>query len=681
MTYNGDAVLPLEKGQAGENFAQVNIPNQDGDQWLRARLNGMIVEATTAKKSLEDEWRKYRRYYEADQWKKNRATWRANNVINVIFSVIETVHPLLTDDLPMLSAKPREEENYPQAEMLSAAFEFLHEKLNIYTTVSASLWDALLYGSGILKVTWDADDEPRAFKDKESGKFYDLASGGLSDEPVVQPIGEVCVERISPFFLYPDPAGTSFDDCAYVVEAKPVDMSYIRKRWPQFADRISPDDVGLPSLTGTWDNKPLVVDFTKVAGSNYQLTHDPRYLGIDGQGQDEGNKRTRVMLYEVWVNDVGLLTNATSSDFGELQSKYPNGRIITMAGGIILDDKANPFGGEKFPYVKFDDYTLNDVFWGMGECKQLMTLQKEINKRSCQLIENAELIANPKTLIPDGSGIDIDEWTSRPGEVHPIHGEYEPKFMIPPPLPGYVFNHLEATKHDVEWISGVNEVMMGQGGGGITSASAINALREAAQTKIRKKVRNRNIGMKQMGNKILSRIQQFYTIPRQIRISGDAHLNFATLEARELNGIFDIIIEAGSAMPVSADAKFQQATTMLELGIIDKEAFLEMAQIPNRDKIVARMREKEQQGQQQQAAQSQQEQQMQGAQQQQSDQAAQDQQMMKQTHDVNMELVRGGQAPAQTPPQMPLAGEPPPPPDLPPQLVEMMKADMQAGKL
>lgn len=673
MTYNGNALLPLEAGQqSGEGFAQVNVPQQDGDQWLRARLNSMIVEATSAKQPLEDEWRKYRRYYEADQWKKNRPSYRANNVINVIFSVIETLHPLLTDDLPLLSAKPREEENYPQAEMLSAAFEFLHEKLGLDTKLSEILWDALLYGSGILKVTWDSEAEPRSFKDRESGQYFDLASGGLNPNPVVQPIGEVCVERISPFFLYPDPAGTSFDDCAYVVEAKPVDMSYIRKRWPQFANRISPDDVGLPQLVGSWDNKPLVVDFTKVAGSNYQLTHDPRYLGIDGQGQDEGNKRTRVMLYEIWVKDVGLLANATNSDFTQILEQYPNGRVVTMAGGVILDDKPNPFGNDSFPYIKCDDYPLNDAFWGMGECKQLMTLQTEINKRSCQLIENAELIANPKTLVPDGSGIDLDEWTSRPGEVHPYHNEYKPEFMIPPPLPSYVFSQLTETKHDVEWISGVNEAMQGMGAGGVTSASAINALREAAQTKVRKKVRTRNTAMKQMGNKILSRMQQFYTLPRQFRISGDAHLNFATLDAAELGGIFDITIEAGSAMPVSADAKFQQATTMLELGIIDKEAFLEMAQIPNRDKIVARMREREQE-------EKQMAQQDALAQQQMQAQQSQDEMAMKQSHDMNMEMMRGGQVPAQNPPQMSPAGEPPPPPDLPPELVEQMKADMQSG--
>jgi len=633
---------------AGNALMQVNVPDPTGAA-LAGRCRGLIDESKRAKQQLEVEWKKYRRFYLANQWPKNRPTYKANNVINVIHSTIESVLPILTDDLPILEAKPRIEEEYTKAEKITHTYKFLHRKLGMENTIEETQLDALTYGSGFYKVTWDADREPRNYIDSETGE---LAVDEMGKRRVIT-IGEVGVFRISPFLIYPDPAATCVEDCAYIIEAKPVDLDYIRLRYPEHVDRVKVEDIPLPTAHSDWSDDPVVIDHN----------HDRRYSGTSAGDNTEGRKR--VMLYEIWVKELSLLRQATEqTPLAYDYEQFPNGRLITMAGDVILRDIPFPYDDGEYPYVKQDDYPVSDSFFGMGECPNLMPLQKELNKRSSQLIENAQMIGNPKLLNPNQSGIDLSKWNSKPGTIITYEPDFPPKFLEVTPLPNYIFEILESTKRDVEWISGVHDVSMGRQPQGITAASAIAELQEAAQTKIRKKIRVRDRALEKVGEKMLSRIRQFYDEPRQIRVAGDEGFTFDEIHAPDLDGIFDIEINTGTRHPLSRAGRFQEAITLSEAGKIDDESLLEVIDWPGRDKINARRREREQREMEMQ-------QQQMGIQQQMTIQ----QQQMKGDQQLEMEGMRQeGQMQQQMPP---LEGMPAPPQGMPPEEAERLMALMQ----
>jgi hypothetical protein len=643
------------------SFAPKPVVN---DEELVTRCKALIEQAKQAKRGIEADWKKYRRYYEGYQWKKGRASWKSNLVINVVFSTIETILPLLTDDIPLLIASPRNEEAYRKSEIVTGTMRFLWGKLEIDETLERVLDDGLIYGTGIFKVGWDTEAEPRLLVDpatsepmlmhpetgevamRENPETGEVEVDKEAGREQVLPIGEVRVTRLSPFFLFPDPCATSLDDAAYIIDAKPVDMTYIKKHWPDKAHLIQTDQLGLPESSSSWGDDVRIVD----------LKHDRAFTSPGDK--EEPTKRARVVLYEMWVKDPGLLVDARADVAAEYE-KYPGGRVITMASGVILHDRANPFADGHYPYALYQDYPLNDAFWAMGEVQQLLTLQQELNARAAQIVENAQMTGNPQWLVPTLAGIDRDTLNTRPGNYIPYNHPFKPEPTYPAQMPNYIFEFFESTKRDTEWISGVHDVTQGRSPAGVTAASAIAELQEAANTKVRKKIRIRDRTLRTLGKLILSRIQQFYNEERQVALSGaDGGLQFPTLWSDVLQGYFDIELETSTAWPVSRSTMFQQVLSLGELGWIDVEAGLKALKWQDRDKIIARNKQREEE---------------------------QKQMQMAQAQGTPPQGGPGPQGPpaqqGETPPVIPgMEGLPPdlmPPGDMPPEVAQQMMMQMQ----
>ena len=686
-------IEPVQGGPVDFDAAMPRKPMMDTPfqtQTETDKVKELISRAQAAKREYEEKWREYREFYNGQQWRKDRPKYRVSQVINVCFATIETVHPLLTDDMVKMSAQPREPGQYEAAEKLTNAFDFHHEKLNLGRKVSIILKDALMYGSGVCKVFWDSDALPMIQVPDEYG--------GMTSEPM----GEIGVTRINPFYIYPDPTATTVEDCAFLIEGKPVSLDLVKLNYPEKADDLKAEDLPIESRTGQY-GKPTgeTTDTTRDEGSKYPYGASPK--------DDD-----RVMVYEVWMRNVGMLLDkdATVEEIAQADQEFPNGRLITICGDIVLSDRQWPFEDGLYPYVKFDDYMQTDKFWGMGEIEQIMPQQKEINKRASQIIENAQLTANPPLVVDKNSGVDTDLLTSRPGIIIEKNPGAEVGYLEPPRLPEYVFTAQKESKLDLDMVSGVHDVSRGALSQSITSGVAIAELQEAAHTRIREKVRNRNESIVDVAQLMISRMQQYYEMPRQMRILGGKPEDtqgqaegmpppepfvFQTLERQELGGMFDVRIETGTELPQSQAGKFQEVIALFELGIADEEAVLDVINFPNRAKLMERKRAKEaEQMQMQQQQMMQQQQQQQGMEQDKlalqeqqmmlQDEQAQDklglqeQQMMQQQMQAEMQAQQQGMqgGPPGGPP--PLEGMPAPPQGMPPEEAERIMAMMQGAQ-
>ena len=149
------------------------------------------------------------------------------------------------------------------------------------------------------------------------------------------------------------------------------------------------------------------------------------------------------------------------------------------------------------------------------------------------------------------------------------------------------------------------------------AAAAIEALTEAANTRMRLKVRYLEASLRQTGRLVVSLIQQFYNTQRVIRIAGkdgeellDAVLDFVSVnqpggqggEEVSLENIipkdseFDIRIGAGSTLPVSRQSRFQQALQLYQVGAIDQVELLKHSGWPRFEEVIARMMQAQQGG-------------------------------------------------------------------------------------
>ena len=569
------------------------VPVGGPDSKLIGKLQALVTEAREQKAPIERKWKRWREYYEGKQWqdKPNRPSWRVSNVINVSFANVETALSVVMSMMPKLIANPTNQESVGKAESVTAALHFLWKKLKMRKSVKLALKDSLFYGSGIMKVTWNpSTNYVDEFVYDEEGNVQ-MDDG--KPKKAKQPIGEVSVRRVSPFHLDPDPLCLSLDEAAYTIETKDVDIGYIRKRWPEKARDVTANVIGQPQLDKVWDSSAAVVDTTR----------DPKYVrGAKGGGVISA--RSQVKLYEIWVKDIGLLyDDEDNPDWKSLYEKYKNGRVIIMAGDTKLMDIPNPYDDGQLPYIKFDNIERPDMFWGKSEIEPIEPLQKELNRRSSQIMESANLTADPKVLVPRSSGLKEESITTKPGEKIPYMGTAKPEYLIPPALPTYVMQNLDRTMGHVERVSGNYDLLGGARQANISAASAISNLMEQAEKRPRMKMENLNDALREMGELMVSRIRQYYDQRRQIAVSkddGSGGVVFYEIYNKELGGHYDIEIEVGSNLPTSQTVLFQWAMSLFEIGVLDDKWLLTAIEWPHRDQIIADNEERKAKEQQQQ---------------------------------------------------------------------------------
>ena len=148
----------------------------------------------------------------------------------------------------------------------------------------------------------------------------------------------------------------------------------------------------------------------------------------------------------------------------------------------------------------------------------MLSPQQAVNDLSNQVIDNAKHTANMQWIIDKNAGIPKGELTNRPGLIIRKNPGAEVRRDSPPSMPMYVSEMITRNEQAIEVISGVHDITRGQTPTGIESASAIQALQEAANQRIRLKITLLEETLSDMGNEWLSRMKQFWKSNRVIPV-------------------------------------------------------------------------------------------------------------------------------------------------------------------
>lgn len=561
---------PME-GSNSANIGQKVIPDDQGE--IQKKLAEQVLAAYKAAKkfrsTFDRHWDRWYRLYSGQQWEGPRPEWRSTPVVNFIFSTIETILPIMTDNNPQINVVPKNRSSMQTSFLMGTIMEMIWQKQRMGIKLPETIKNALKYGTGIQKVWWN----PK------------LADG----------LGDVAISVVDPRHFYPSPGAKSIEDASYVVFAANVPLDTVLRDFPEAKGRI---------VGGIWDEDLSVhkTSTSQRADSGVFLGPTSNTAGTDvtnntgsTQGRDGTMSRDQLVTFiEWWHKDDNDQTWVT-----------------IMANGILLKHDKNPFNHNKFPFVKYVDYLIPSMFWGMGEVQQLEKLQESINQRRAQTTDILRLTGNPPFVADADSGVNPKAMTNRPASIIFKNRGSEVKWLTPPQLPAALFEIQELDKQDFDAISGVLDVTQGRRPTGIEAASAIAELQEAAQTRIRFKVRLMEEAMKELGEMMLSLVQQFYTEERTIRIKGPSNggyefvqinqetINPATQQPTRINdvtiGEFDVEIGVGSTMPVNKTRRADQMIELFQLGVVDKRAVLENVGLPPEEyeQILARMEQEE----------------------------------------------------------------------------------------
>lgn len=556
---------------------------------------------------------RYLKYFTGQFWAdmEKKSQWESGIFINLIFSTIMTIAPILTDNKPVWGLRARK--------------PFFQKYLEVYKDAGDCLWDieemdmklfdiclcSLIMKIGYFKVFFDPD--------REDGK------------------GEVTISLVDPREFVMCPGYTDPWDAPWCGEKMLKPLDWIRRTFPEKGKEVKPE--------------------------NYQ--DDDNKLNID-EAEDYELTDQFAMIYHIWIKDDTAMTylkTMADPETKEIKKKKVKEKsssgswIITFADNMDepLEVKPYEYNHKKAPYVPLYDYKVPFRHMGMGEVDQLETLNLEYNLIAKKIAKHVKMYADPNWIVDAASGIDPELFKKElagGGNVYTkLQGSDDPKqaqIAVFNPLGLQFFQSIPAA---VEEVSGVTETSKGMSAKKQRqSAHEISALLETSYTRTRQRVRNLEWTIKRVYQLVIEIMQEYYTETRTFgRTTEEGHEWFNVSNNKEFalkmnepqppeqgmgqkdqteidqdnknyeqaqkdygalveyltdeNSVyakFDIIIETNSTLPLDKQSLANLCLQLAEIQLtpnsaIDLETLLEVLQFPHKDKVLKRLKAVQQQ--------------------------------------------------------------------------------------
>lgn len=262
--------------------------------------------------------------------------------------------------------------------------------------------------------------------------------------------GEIRIEFVSTFDLYPDPKARYWDEAEWVIHAKRRSLEYIKARYPEEGKWVQADKDGPQEIVQN------------------QLDN----LTGDGNARGTGTAQHTAILKELWEKP---------------SVRFPKGRYVVSAGGRIL------YSGD-WPYKRMSDFPFEplcyddgiETLWGDNAVFPLTGPQRHYNRLISKQQEHARK-GDGKLLAPRGAGIEPGAFKTakRDEVVYYNHADEqrqllpEPHYMEAPGLDASILEGIRLMDDDMKGISSVNDVSQGLIPSSGMSGAAIANLQQA----------------------------------------------------------------------------------------------------------------------------------------------------------------------------------------------------------
>jgi len=426
-------------------------------------LDSIDGEAESSRREIQKSWEENIRQVRGDQWRLQRSPYFLANIIKN--QVRRKVASLTEGKLQFHVGALR-----PDLDKASQI---------IYQTIKS-----VLDRSSIEDVNWRLGQFAMTLGSAFVGSSYDSTTN------------EIGVPFIDPRRVWLDPGLSSpeeMDQAQYVRIDTVLPLADIRRRFPGRGLLVKPSDRYSSYVEGSLRSK------TTILGSVLQAMPRPYRPGTP----TKAGPIPRAELREYWVRDPQI------NDDGSL--KFPGGRHLIRSGSVLLLDEANPYwdGGWPIDMLVWDiEY---DQAWGQDEVQDLRRIQEAINRSGDAWILNLLLGSNFK-IIADSDALDPDQWEKLDSEAGLIIRkrpnrslEYQAPVAPSDVIPGALSGLIQLT----DLLTG--NVDRGGADSPARASSALEGLQLAKQTLIRAVARRMETMWERMGQKLISRVFQFYT--------------------------------------------------------------------------------------------------------------------------------------------------------------------------
>lgn len=428
------------------------------------KFTALLQKYKTGKASLERRviaaenwWRLRNRFEESRQGLSDDGGFRSSS--GWLHNVIVSKHADAMDAYPEPVILPREPDDAAGASLLSAVIPCVLEQNRFEKTYDQAMWQKLKTGTAVYRITWD------------SGKL-----GGL---------GDIAIERVDLLNLFWEPGISDIQEspcffCTHLENSAELEEQYPQLRGKTKGDSFRATSFVYEDAVDSRDKTTVIEVYYKKRVAGRRVLHYCKYAGdtVLESTEDSADERVRT------------------------EGLYAHGR---------------------YPFVFDALFPVEASPCGYGFVDLCHNAQTSIDIMRTAFVKNTMVGAVPRYFQRIDGSVNEEEFVDLTKPIVHVSGNLGEDSLRQigfSGLPGIYMQVLESTIKELRETTGNTETSTGTVNSGVTAASAIAALQEASGKGSRDATRASYVAYSELVELCIELIRQFYTLPRQFRISG-----------------------------------------------------------------------------------------------------------------------------------------------------------------
>ena len=452
--------------------------------------------------------------------------------------------------------------DYEKARDIEHMLHFvLNKRIDIYPIVLDWLKDALIYGRGTIKIVWkekkqvfnrrltfeDLTENIETIREKmEKGTAVDSQLTLLqqmvglqeSTDWVDNDFVEVKTEEI----VYDNPEWFFVPVEDFIVAPRAKDIQSARFVAHRF--RLTLDELRKRAKAGIYQN----VDLIEAGYTPDDYRSDPSGTRMEYiQEFHEGHQGETYGTYDKLGSEVELIEWHGKYDIDN--DGFMEDIIATYAVDqkILLSVMENPYLHGQRPFAEIKPFPMEGRFEAQGVPELIYDLQLELNDLHNQRIDNGTITNAVMLWVDPASDVDPDVHKVFPGAMFPARNN-EIGVLRTPDVKFSAFREEELIRRMIQDRLGITDIQIGSANPQLANRTATGIMTVAQEEAQRLEHIFRNVqsGVNNAVHQTFGLMQQFGSDEIFYRVVENATETFKTLDAREIQGRYDLEISANS---------------------------------------------------------------------------------------------------------------------------------------
>jgi hypothetical protein len=378
-------------------------------------------------------------------------------------------------------------------------------------------------GHSYIKVVWDPS---------KGRRVQDPITGESMNE------GDIRIDVVSSFEVYPDPKAKSLEEAQYIVETRIRDLEYFKTEYPGIGDFVKEEQATLMGLQYQ----------TRINSMNS--------FGTAGDSTPQVTKNCAI----------------EKSYYERPSAKYPQGRLIVEANGILLANKELAVG--EMNWVKFDDVIVAGKYTSEAIVTHMVPVQEQINLVINKRNDWINKCMFGKYSVARGAGLSQEAMNDQHAEV----AEYDvvpnapdggrPMPIPVPHVPNELYTEEERLLDALYEIAGISDVARGEIPSSSISGVGMEILLQADATRIGLVTEADELSWAKVGRLILLFAQKYISNERLLKQSSDQGYRVKAFVGSDIKDNTDVLVVRGSTLPNSLISKRNDINNLYQMGLL-----------------------------------------------------------------------------------------------------------------